>query len=177
MSAAPSLIPSINPTRNPSEKDLILDFLSEAAVVDTQSLTTPGNPRYDAADWLIDVDALNVKLETDPLHLLQRFTIALLYFSTGGSITTSSWTSCSAVPDALGPNETSAGGIQCFYSSDQIICAATEDFEHCEYFNETSQSMLPSKRFLSPTHECEWYGVSCNDDNEIFSIELGKSMC
>ena len=79
-----------------------------------------------AFNWLVDDDAFGIC--PDDEKLIQRYVMAVFYFSTDGS----SWTECGQV-----------GG-----------CAGTN--------------------FLSGTHECDWAGISCNNDDCVTEMVFGE---
>lgn len=89
-----------------------------------------------AAVWLIEEDTLRVC--PDNPKILQRFAMAVVYFSTGGD----SWFQCSANPAAIDP------------------CGVEEPF-------------VGAERFLAPTSECAWAGISCLSGC-VTEIEFGK---
>ena len=60
-------------------------------VSDASLLTTPGTPQYEAVEWLIGADALYICPSTNKCTVIQRYTMALFYYSTEGD----SWDQCS----------------------------------------------------------------------------------
>jgi hypothetical protein len=52
---------------------------------DTSLLTNPGTREYEALNWLANSDPANLPMHTDKRILVERYTLALLYFSTGGA--------------------------------------------------------------------------------------------
>lgn len=104
-----------------TRRSQILDVL-RGDVSKPNELNKGGSPQNLAFNWLVDDDAFGIC--PDDEKLIQRYVMALFYFSTDGS----SWTECGQV-----------GG-----------CAGTN--------------------FLSGTHECDWAGISCNNDDCVTEI-------
>ena len=154
--------------------DIVLDspiFQKLALWTDLQDVNSP---QYQAADWLIALDFL--KLGANAENLQQRFALATLYLSTGGGITSKQgWTRCSAVPPAMESSATEAASdMQCVVRDGKILCAERENFELCEFTNdENGKDVQQGKRFLSAVHECEWFGITCDDNNVVMKIDVG----
>jgi len=68
----------------------ILAILS-GDVSNVDSLVTPGNPQYDAVEWLIGQDDFLICPDDD--KLIQRYVMAVFYFSTEGG----NWFECSQI--------------------------------------------------------------------------------
>ena len=90
------------------------------------SLNSAGSPQSLAFNWLVDNDDFVVCPDDD--KLIQRYVMAVFYFSTEGD----SWTECSE-----------DGGC-------------------------------PGTNFLEGTHECDWFGLTCNADKCITQIVFGE---
>jgi len=171
--SAPTPAPTPAPTR--SERDLVIEFLAEAVVSDVTALISPGTPENEAMDWLLDVDDLDLSIK-EPDRLLQRFVVSLLYFATGGGITsTHGWRECSSVPDPIQSNETT-NEINCFFQGGIFICASPEDFVNCTYTDPLTGNAVSSKRFLSPVHECDWFGIACDTNQKVTEIILDDNI-
>lgn len=70
------------------------NFLSQFAYTDMGRMTTPGTPQFKALHWLADEDAAELDVPAsssyeDTVELMQRFILAVFYYSTNGE----SWTS------------------------------------------------------------------------------------
>jgi len=80
-------------------------------------------------------------------RVLQRYTMALIYYSTRGS----KWFKCNS--------------------------------ERANFFDEDDSPVVLGEcdiqqdghRFLSPLHECNWYGITCNDQAIVTSIDLAEN--
>jgi hypothetical protein len=136
-------------------------------------LQDTSSPPYKAADWLIALDFL--KLGVDSPNLQQRFALATFYMATGGGLVTKDgWVKCSAVPPLVeNDNSEAASNIQCVVHNGKVVCAEKGNFETCEYTDEFG-SMSQGNRFLSAVDECEWFGISCNENGVVTRIDIGK---
>lgn len=106
------------------------------------------NSTYNKAlDWLLYDDPM--QLPPDAQNLVQRYILALFYFQTSQQ---GPWRSCN--PPKV--NETSA----CEYK--KIAGISPLAFED-----------VPWGRWLSDLHECDWAGISC-DENKTTMIDLSK---
>lgn len=164
--------PSSTPP-GPAPDDLIADSPIFQKLALLSDLQDPLSPQYKAADWLVALDFLKISEKSSSLH--QRFALATLYLSTGGGLTSrnGSWTRCSAVPP-LEENsaEQAASNMQCILRDGKIICAEKGNFETCAFTDEEGV-LIQGKRFLSPVSECEWYGVTCNENGVVTMIDIG----
>lgn len=109
-----------------------------ATVSDTVALNTPGSPQFRALDWLINVDTYNVFCAADCSRnrqyggVIQRFTLAVFYFSTNGD----TWLTCGRnSPNCL----------------PQLSISP----------NDPIQVFRGSNTWLSSTSECLWGGLAC----------------
>jgi hypothetical protein len=83
--------------RNPFTK--ALSVLLEEPDLDRRALSSPGTQQYQALTWLVYDDPANLDFELVSLDdLLERFVMALLYFSTGGEDWADSSEFVSAMP-------------------------------------------------------------------------------
>ena len=100
-----------------------------------------------ALDWILDHDPMN--LTGDAPNLVQRYLLALLFFSGDGE---GRWKFCRPSDDV-----------------EDVHCEAqVYDEVGAEYVDNFS-------RFLSADHECNWYGVKCHgEDNVVREIEIGE---
>lgn len=144
-SSEPSLFPSSNPTSTPTVEGCTVSAdVREAqllaildSVADPQLIRDITVPQGKATDWLLRIDAR--KLCPDAPKILQRWVLAVTYFSTGGN----SWLQCSNNPLSFDDN-----------------CGTLAPFEG-------------KTRFLSPFHECEWAGITC----DVNSLDPEKRDC
>ena len=90
----------------------IIDQISDPVLVDT-----PGTPQNVATDWLINVDGAQVCPE-DSTEVVNRYVLAVLYFSTDGD----EWTLCNA---ASSPNPNLC------QNAERFLSPASE----CSWFN------------------------------------------
>ena len=123
-----------------------------------------------AAHWLIHVDRL--KLGAGAPNLLQRYALAVLYFSTGTGSKTDGWTYCGAAEADL------ENVLDCFFEMESDGCDKWQKQllleERCQYVDRSGDS-IEAFRFLSSTHECEWMGVRCNGDLEVTRVEIDNN--
>ena len=165
--------PSVKPSDPADDEDepssVTSSILSSPIMNELTLLTDPAilydetSPQYKAAEWLIAYDSL--KLDATSPNLRQRYALAALYTATGGGwVTSQGWTTCNAVPPES--RNTSVTGVQCVVREGKVLCADQGSFELCSYIDEFGAT-VESKRFLSATNECEWYGIRCKDDSVI----------
>lgn len=92
----PTLAPTILYSSSPSTSRLN-DMLSYAATIsDPATLEDESSPQFRAATWVADEDLVRAKeggSVKDDVQLLQRYVLAVFYFSTGGD----NWEECSRV--------------------------------------------------------------------------------
>jgi hypothetical protein len=127
---------------------LIRSFLE--TISNDGSLDEPGSPQNLAATWLIEEDM--AYLCPQDLNLIQRYALAVFYFSTEGD----DWFECTAPTD---------------FSSMEAIQEANDG---CD-LNITGNP-LPVDAWLTPSSECNWGAVACNDEGFIETIDFGKSI-
>jgi hypothetical protein len=116
-------------------------------VVGSDKLNDPSTPHYQAMEWVIHEDKL--QLAADNPNLVQRFLMVLFYMQTtqGGD-----WRSCG--------RDDSADSF-CLYQKLVSI------FPH-EYAG------IPWIRWLSDESECHWAGVLCDEFDTVRAIDLCK---
>jgi len=106
----------------------IFQFIS--SLTDADVFDDPDHPAVMAGSWISDDDQLQVCPEDQ--NFIQRYVLALLYFSTSGD----DWARCTRKKTTLCRNE----------------------------------------RFLSATHECNWGGITCDSQNRVRKLNLGKML-
>lgn len=174
----PTFIPFLNPTESPtidsvqnaliqnkcgmspSERSRSIDFIISAAI------TTPkGISQSKALAWLIDVDdALlcppisEVMQEIDNIessNIIQRYVVSLLYFALDGK----NW-SVAAPKFKTGDK---------FNQADNLIVNNTT----------SSDNGFLRQRYISPfldmSHECDWFGIQCDQNMKVTSIRLNDN--
>jgi hypothetical protein len=117
-------------------------------VVGSDKLNDPSTPHYQAMEWIIHEDKL--QLTADDPNLVQRYLLALFYMQTTRS---GDWISCGRPDD----DDTS------FCLWQKLI----EVWPH-EYVG------IPWIRWLSGESECAWAGVLCDQFNTTRAIDLCK---
>ena len=142
---APTGSPSFAPTNS-----LQGEYRDQFVAAIGPMVNVPNSPQERAARWILEEDELNLAVDAE--NLVQRYTMALFYFSTTNNLE-SRWRSCNPHP--------------------------TES--KCEYLRYTrlandSIAFIPeeSVRWLSNEHECEWAGNMCDDAMITRAIELCK---
>lgn len=125
--------------------------------------------------WITQEDDLHI-VQT-PTGIVQRFALAVFYFATGGLRTTSTWKYCSAVPtDVSNDHESFSSRCVMDEGDETVLCASPDAFVQCrEYYDGDSTPLFPKRRWLSPVSECEWYGVTCNDDDVVERLEMPEN--
>lgn len=123
-----------------------------------------------AAHWLIHVDRM--RLDAGAANLLQRYALAVLYFSTGKGSKSDGWTYCGAAEASL------ENVLDCFFEMESDGCDKWQNEllldERCQYVDRSGDS-IESFRYLSSTHECEWMGVRCNGKLQVTRVELDNN--
>jgi hypothetical protein len=125
-----------------------------ARIVGTDRLDNATDPFNRALQWITHDDPL--QLMPTEATFVQRYLLASMYFST---LKNGSWGYCN--PPALGSNET----IDCVY--EKIVKGSGIE-------EEVVKTQITWKRWLSNTTECNWTGITCNDDNFVIAIEICK---
>lgn len=98
----------------------------------------------EAFDWLIDIDGA-APCPTDA-NIIQRYALAVLYYSTDGN----AWTYCSAPPRGMNDEN----------------CSITRANDECNLTTANATVLFPNDvrgtdAWLTPGNECLWGGVSC----------------
>jgi hypothetical protein len=112
-------------------------------------LKSPSSPYAKALEWIINKDPM--KLHPGDANFFQRFITAYLYYAT---TVKGPWKSCNP---AVGEE------IDMCYQSVFMRDGGYHD-------------NALSTRWLSSVHECQFAGITCNDDMQITAIQLGKSV-
>ena len=161
-STSPSVSPSEKPTDLPSSAPsypypcgvLPCDRASDlkefySTISDPATFDNPASPQALALDWITNHDSMMIcPNDSNTCHTVQRYVMAVFYFSTEGY----QWSSCSAPKDYQCAAEIAKANAGCdvtvtsHYSSDRI-------------------GALDSKAWLTPAHECSWGGVACWGEN------------
>eukprot|EP00550_Attheya_septentrionalis_P005119 CAMPEP_0198284478 /NCGR_PEP_ID=MMETSP1449-20131203/3945_1 /TAXON_ID=420275 /ORGANISM="Attheya septentrionalis, Strain CCMP2084" /LENGTH=459 /DNA_ID=CAMNT_0043981567 /DNA_START=151 /DNA_END=1533 /DNA_ORIENTATION=+ len=150
----PTFSPTPSPTAPPTNSCGITDderkeeIRKEVETVsDPVSVGTPGMPQNSAYEWLVNEDTLFI-CPTDPT-VIQRYVMAVFYFSTEGS----RWRECKAPNDFNSPAEIELANEACNITS--------------EYGDDPK-----SNAWLTPESECAWGGTSCNTGTTMDSIDF-----
>lgn len=122
----------------------IADEFGAEYLEDTSSL------QYQAFDWIVNKDPMQVDLHAD--NLIQRFVLASFYLQTA-SIAKGLWKSCNP------PQGTQRDVCYHFY----LVDGNNEPWRY--------QEMIWN-RWVSGLHECQWAGIKCHEDKTIRDIEL-----
>jgi hypothetical protein len=123
---------------------LIRIFLN--SVSDSDVLATPGTPQNLAANWIITDDSRY--LCPDDARLIQRYSVAVLYYSTNGN----RWTECSAPTDF------------------DDLAAIAEANANCEI---EPFPLSGSNAWLTPGSECGWGGIVCGRAGTVSTLDIG----
>lgn len=115
--------------------------------VGSEKLYDPSTSEFLAKEWIINEDPLQL-LPMDA-NLIQRFLLATFYFETHQL---GDWLSC---------NRQSSDDEDETCSFDRIINIYPLEYEG-----------VPSIRWLSSEHECQWAGINCDELNQTRIIDL-----
>lgn len=116
------------------------------AVSSMDDLMTPGSPQAEALEWITNLDTRYV-CPDDPT-LKQRYSLAAFYYSTRGD----RWNMCDAPDDFGNPLDVAAANARCMIEP------------------------MPgsgSDAWLTPSNECLWGGVICDNDGNVERIDIG----
>lgn len=122
---------------------VIVNSISESSEVDTDA-----SPQNRAFAWLIEQDGDN--LYPDDVNLVQRYTLAVFYYSTLGD----RWSECAAPTDVTSETAIEAANDAC----------TLEPVEGSG-----------SNAWLTPGSECLWGGVVCDENGSVDRIDFGTS--
>lgn len=166
-SPAPSDMPSTTPSAMPSSSPTMQCNLPTAGreallmndimlVSDPDELAQEGTPQNLAMEWIINLDTAYVCPQDD--NVIQRFVLAVFYYSTRGDV----WSTCAA-PEVFDDED-----------------AIEEANQNCDLqVPEDGSTDLPDppkdvSAWLTPSHECDYGGIACDDDGFITRIDMGK---
>jgi len=155
----PTVLPTPNPTRstpppttrsptaqptgtccNPDDlRQTILD-----KVYDGNDSIFNGGPAKEAIAWLIS-DACDCGQFCSEDQVVQRYILAVLYFSTDGN----NWDSCSA-PDNIQNDD---------------ICEVLSRYGNNIIIGDDGKTFSSGFKWLTCNNECEWGGINCNEKN------------
>ena len=128
----------------------IADILGQ--VSNPIDFVAPFSPQSRSLKWITEEDSLY--LCPDDPFLIQRYTMAVFYFSTDGP----NWVECSAPDDLSDPN------------------SIREANANCDLEVEIGQGGTDA--WLTPVTECQWGGVACDTvSGDMERIEFGKCLC
>jgi len=116
------------------------------------AINDDSKPQYYAARFIANVDAQ--MLTPNSPNLIQRYVLSLLYTSMGGV----NWIFCG------GAENSSTCQYPCW--ADGCIssrCQATND-------SSSYDGICTGKTFLDSSHECDWYGVNCTENQNVQSL-------
>mmetsp|Transcript_11836 Transcript_11836/g.25641 ORF Transcript_11836/g.25641 Transcript_11836/m.25641 type:complete len:500 (-) Transcript_11836:344-1843(-) len=161
----PTALPTVSPTPGPTfpltpaptfRCDITPEERAERITVEILKVSNaadfvdPSSPQSQSITWLIEEDALYL-CPADPT-LVQRYVMAVFYFSTDGP----NWIQCSAPDDLSDPASVAAANAAC--SLEVEIGEGGTD------------------AWLTAVSECNWGGVACEpDSNEMDRIEFEKN--
>lgn len=158
----PPVLPTPNPTRSTPPptaqptgtccnaaalRQTILDKVYDS---DDGSIFNSG-PAKDAIAWL-DGDACNCGQFCSEDQVVQRYILAVLYFSTNGN----NWDSCSA-PDNIQNDDTCQ--VQSSYGNNIIS-------------DDEGKTFSSGFKWLTCNTECEWGGINCNQNGLIIATDV-----
>jgi hypothetical protein len=130
----------------PSERRHAIERVIDQ-VSNPQDLNDTYSSAFMALDWIAHEDTYQL-CPGDP-SLVQRYVLSLFYFQTQGN----QWTQCSN-PSAFVPLTNNNAT-----SNDTIT-------------NNIATPCDNGQPFLSSSSECQWGGITCNGDGQVFYIEL-----
>lgn len=143
--------PNNDPTPAPTSYRETLGIQEQlVAVVGEEKLSEVVSPHHLAADWIMNVDPMQLAPESP--YLIQRYLLAVFYYAT---TELGPWLSCN--PPKEDENST------CIYKE---LTAIEPDL----VYGETEWV-----RWLSDEHECVWAGVYCDENDYVAAIELRES--
>jgi hypothetical protein len=109
-----------------------------STISDPELFDNPGTPQSLALDWITNHDSMMVCPNNSTCHAVQRYVMAVLYFSLKGY----QWSECSAAKDWYCDEEATLADANCNIGSNY------------------------SKPWLSSSHECHWGGCGCHGEDE-----------
>ncbi|KAG7341592.1 protein kinase domain containing protein [Nitzschia inconspicua] len=153
---APTIFqPTVSPTAFPTvSPETMLDLFARVVGEDVY---VEGTSAQQAADWMLNQDPAQIPLSLEAMSQAaweQRYLLVYLYYATTGNRQTE-WLSCN--PPIFVGSQT----VDCEFSSPTELPGGRLIFDR-----------VPSNRWLSAAHECDWAGISCqtvggtNDNTE-----------
>lgn len=116
-------------------------------VSSSDTVETEGTPQNEAANWITNSDT-KFLCPDDPT-LKRRYSLAVFYFSTRGG----RWLECSAPSNFTDPASIDSANELC----------TIEPFP-----------MSGTDAWLSPSDECQWGGIVCNEAGDIQLLDIGR---
>jgi len=142
--AVPTLLPTFSPTDFPTSTRYMKGFDKMIFPVSGNNIYDRSSAQGQALLWIIDNDKL--KMEVTDSRLVQRYILALLYFSTVEIGKVDKW-------------------CYCGYNSTE------DEYYNCYKIDSCANAVVP---FLDEADECEWHGVTCVK-NKVSEIDLRQS--
>jgi hypothetical protein len=139
-----------------------MGFWDQFEAVSGETVLQEGTPQYIASRYIVNLDPR--ELSPDDPSLIQRYVLALLFTSFDGW----NWKWCGGVQD------TEVCKYPCW--NVDLDCAVSK----CEIYDveraatTTYTGECSAARYLEDTHECDWYGVECerNENGQRVVTEL-----
>lgn len=98
-------------------------------------------------EWIVNTDPVQTHPNDD--QFIPRYSAATFYFATSSS---SLWSNCGSDP-----------------STSPCVNVVTS-----RIFDRPRSNNIPPSRFLSSSHVCHWFGITCNDEDQITVINIRK---
>jgi len=172
--------PSVTKTHIASPTDsirdtVVIDYLAQEL---SPKIFVKGTSYSMAADWILhhDLQQLDADTDRDLKLLMQRYALAVFYFSSTQNGSTP-WRSCNPLSLSSLEGPLSVAGANNTATDND----ATENSNTCTFL-ETTRSpdgflivhneVRGNIRWLSSLHECEWQGVVCTETNEVRGIDV-----
>lgn len=115
---------------------------------DPDTLETVGTPQNSAYNWLLNEDSAFLCPQSP--NLIQRYVLAVHYFSTRGN----RWFQCSAPTDLQDP---------------ELVAQANDA---CTIVATPGTRLDNSYAWLTGVSECQWGGIACDDDGRVIRIDM-----
>lgn len=129
-----------------SQEDLLSIFSSAGCD------TFEGFPIHNAVFWIANDDTMN--LNADNPYLLQRYALAVIYFSLGGGFR---WKMC--------------------WSGKRYNASNIENlYEQVDYSSDCDHEHFKGESWLSGSHECEWAFIECNRDKFVTHLSMPSNI-
>jgi hypothetical protein len=144
-SSSPSSTPTLRCNATESARAASLSILVKSISIATD-VDTPGTPQNLALDWLINYDSMFL-CPDDPI-VRQRYVMGVFYYSTRGN----RWRQCRAPTDLSDPVAIEQSNFEC----------------------NIAVPLGGSDAWLTPSSECNWGGLLCNEENQVSRIDFGR---